>query len=80
MCSGEKYNPATNAWTQIPDMYNPRSNFAIEVIDDMVFAIGGLNGATAIKHVECYDERTNEWCVGSEFTNDYTRNQFCMKF
>lgn len=61
MCSGEKYNPATNAWSHIPDMYNPRSNFAIEVIDDMIFAIGGFNGVTTIFHVECYDEKTNEW-------------------
>jgi len=42
-------------------MYNPRSNFAIEVIDDMIFCIGGFNGVTTIYHVECFDERTNEW-------------------
>ncbi|KAL1498288.1 hypothetical protein ABEB36_009109 [Hypothenemus hampei] len=60
MCSGEKYNPLNNTWTGIPDMYNPRSNFAIEVIDDMIFAIGGFNGVTTIYHVECYDEKTNE--------------------
>ena len=28
-------------WTNTPDMYNPRSNFAIEVIDDLLFCIGG---------------------------------------
>lgn len=61
MCSGEKFNPQTNSWTPIPDMYNPRSNFAIEVIDDMIFAIGGFNGVTTIYHVECFDEKTNEW-------------------
>ncbi|KAH9635551.1 hypothetical protein HF086_003165 [Spodoptera exigua] len=41
MCSGEVYDPASNTWSPVPDMYNPRSNFAIEVIDDMIFAIGG---------------------------------------
>ena len=46
MASGEKYNPATSTWTNIPDMYNPRSNFAIEVIDDMLFTIGGFNGVS----------------------------------
>ncbi|KAI8422351.1 hypothetical protein MSG28_006213 [Choristoneura fumiferana] len=55
------YDPGTNTWAPVPDMYNPRSNFAIEVIDDMIFAIGGFNGVTTIYHVECYDERTNEW-------------------
>lgn len=44
MCSGERYTPTTNSWTPVPDMYNPRSNFAIEVIDDMIFTIGGFNG------------------------------------
>lgn len=61
MCSGEKYKPSTNTWSHIPDMYNPRSNFAIEVIDDMIFAIGGFNGVTTTYQVECYDEKTNEW-------------------
>lgn len=61
MCSGEKYDPVMNTWTAIPDMYNPRSNFAIEVIDDMIFAIGGFNGVTTIFHVECYDIKTNDW-------------------
>lgn len=76
MCSGERYNPATNSWTQIPDMYNPRSNFAIEVIDDMIFAIGGFNGVTTIYHVECYDERTNEWYVIPVFTQLHS----CMDY
>lgn len=31
MNSGERYNPKTNMWMTIPDMYNPRSNFAVEV-------------------------------------------------
>uniref|UniRef100_T1IS98 Kelch-like protein 10 n=1 Tax=Strigamia maritima TaxID=126957 RepID=T1IS98_STRMM len=31
------------------------------LIDDMIFAIGGFNGVTTIFHVECYDDKTNEW-------------------
>jgi hypothetical protein len=33
MNSGERYDPTTNTWTSIPDMFNPRSNFALEVVD-----------------------------------------------
>jgi kelch-like protein 10 len=33
MNSGERYNPKTNTWMSILDMYNPRSNFAIEVCE-----------------------------------------------
>ncbi|CAG0884895.1 unnamed protein product [Cyprideis torosa] len=72
LCSGERFDLTENEWSPIPDMYHPRSNFAIErflqlsrhfsqVIDDLIFAIGGFNGVTTIYHVECFDERTNEW-------------------
>jgi len=44
MSSVEKYNPVDNLWIPVPDMYNQRSNFAVEVIDDMIFCIGGFNG------------------------------------
>ncbi|GFV20455.1 kelch-like protein 10 [Trichonephila clavipes] len=30
-------------------------------MDDMIFVIGGFNGVTTIFHVECFDERTEEW-------------------
>ena len=32
-----------------------------QVIDDMVFAIGGFNGVTTIFNVECYDPQSDEW-------------------
>lgn len=50
-----------STWTTIPDMYNPRSNFAIEVIDDLLFCIGGFTGTSTTFNVECYDHRSNEW-------------------
>jgi kelch-like protein 10 len=31
MNTGEKYCPKSNSWKTIPEMFNPRSNFAIEV-------------------------------------------------
>jgi len=31
MNNGEKYNPVTNSWSNITEMYSPRSNFGIEV-------------------------------------------------
>ena len=31
MNSAERYSASTNQWTSITEMYNPRSNFAIEV-------------------------------------------------
>jgi kelch-like protein 10 len=46
--NGRKYNPTKNAWAQILDMNTPRGKFGIEVIDDIIFAIGGLDGVNAI--------------------------------
>lgn len=31
MSTGEKWDPRRNTWTPIAEMYNPRSNYAIEV-------------------------------------------------
>lgn len=41
MNSGERYDPKENVWTSIKEMYHPRSNFGLEIIDDMILAIGG---------------------------------------
>jgi hypothetical protein len=59
--SGERYDPTTNTWTEIPSMRTPREDFATVVMDDKIFAIGGSTGNTANKSVECFDKRTNEW-------------------
>lgn len=63
MNTGERYDPETKLWSSIREMYHPRSNFGIEIIDDMIFAIGGFNGMATISHAECYVVESNEWCV-----------------
>lgn len=35
--SAETYNPLTNIWCDIASMYNPRSNFGIEVSGQLLF-------------------------------------------
>ena len=32
-----------------------------QVMDDMLYAIGGFNGVTTIFQVECYDPSADEW-------------------
>lgn len=59
--SAEAYSPVTNTWRTIPTMFNPRSNFGIEVVDDLLFVVGGFNGFTTTFNVECYDEKADEW-------------------
>ncbi|KAH7961467.1 hypothetical protein HPB52_009288 [Rhipicephalus sanguineus] len=46
LVSAEKYNPETNMWTSLPNMYTPRSNFAV---------------ASTTNLAECYDPTTDQW-------------------
>lgn len=57
----EAYSPIANTWRTIPTMFNPRSNFGIEVVDDLLFVVGGFNGFTTTFNVECYDEKADDW-------------------
>ncbi|XP_048020799.1 kelch-like protein 10 [Megalobrama amblycephala] len=59
--SVEAYNPLTDIWRDVAAMYNPRSNFGIEVVDGQLFAVGGFNGIGTTCDVESYDEKTDEW-------------------
>lgn len=42
-------------------MITPDPSCFLQVIDEMVFAIGGFNGVTTIFNVECFDASTDEW-------------------
>ena len=46
----------------MPSMYNCRSNFGIEVVEDQLFVVGGEDGFGIMSAVECYDEETGMWC------------------
>ncbi|GIY24298.1 kelch-like protein 10 [Caerostris darwini] len=35
----------------------------------MIFVIGGFNGVTTIFHVECFDERTEEWYEATDMNS-----------
>lgn len=44
--AAEKFDPTGPdlQWHGIPEMFNPRSNFATVILDDMIFVVGGFNG------------------------------------
>ncbi|XP_021929990.1 kelch-like protein 10 isoform X5 [Zootermopsis nevadensis] len=75
--SGEKYDPETDTWTQISEMSNRRGNFAAEVIDDTIFAVGGSIDKN-ICHVECFDDRRNEWYGVSNMNVHRTALSACV--
>lgn len=59
----ERYDPSSNEWTNILDMPHQRSNFGIEVLDEMIFVIGGYNGLYTLPHCECLDVTENQWYI-----------------
>jgi hypothetical protein len=63
MRRGEKYDPRTNTWTEIPRMRTGRSSFATAVMDDKIFAIGGFSVHGSTSTVEYFDKRANKWFV-----------------
>jgi kelch-like protein 10 len=68
MNTGEKYDPERRQWSAIKEMYNPRSNFGLEVIDDMIMAIGGFNGVVTISNCEAYVPEANEWLEATDMS------------
>lgn len=68
MKTAEKYDPSKKTWTYIKDMFNPRSNFGLEIIDDMILAIGGFNGIVTISHCECYDPEADDWLEATDMS------------
>lgn len=49
-------------------MVHPRSNFGLEIIDNMIFAIGGFNGVVTISHTECYQPENDEWLEATDMS------------
>lgn len=66
MNTGEKYNPKERSWTNIKAMSSQRSNFGLEIIDDMIFAVGGFNGVQTISQCECYVPEADEWLEATD--------------
>lgn len=57
----ERYDTRTKEWTPLAEMYTPRSNFGLDVMDGCIFVVGGYNGVTTIESVESFDDKNNEW-------------------
>ncbi len=65
----DRYDPATNQWTQLPSMPTARDHFSAAILDGKFWAIGGRGGPAAIDNptgvVEAYDLATNSWSKGA---------------
>ncbi len=59
----EEFDPSTGIWKSRNPMSNPRSNFGIAVVGNLIYVLGGFNDQTGqyINTVEQYNPATNQW-------------------
>lgn len=57
----EAYDPATNAWTVLAPMPEPRNGAAGAVIDGLFYVFGGETESGVTNAVSVYDPETNAW-------------------
>lgn len=70
-----RYDPATDSWTALPDMANIRYQHAVVCLsNDHVIAIGGQNGSVSITTVEEYDPVAVSWTTLAPLP--FARQQF----
>ena len=60
LSSGERYDPAADAWSPIASMGTARDSHAAAVIDGLLYAIGGWAG-DSLSSGERYDPAADAW-------------------
>ncbi len=60
MTTVEIYDSQTDTWTQGADMPTARSAFAISVVREKIYVVGGYNGIS-LPIMEVYDAKTVTW-------------------
>ena len=55
------YNPATDNWSVVVAMNSRRSGVALSVANGKLYAVGGFDGCTYLKSMECFEPAANQW-------------------
>ena len=59
----EVYDPASDTWSRLPRLNEPRRGLALVAIEDALFAIGGYNTDGYLSVAERYDAGPGRWAV-----------------
>ncbi|XP_016658903.1 kelch-like protein 2 isoform X4 [Acyrthosiphon pisum] len=59
--SVEVFDINTQQWRRVSSMSNKRSHFGVGILNNLLYAVGGYNGASYLKSVECYDPNLDKW-------------------
>ncbi|CAB3397249.1 unnamed protein product [Caenorhabditis bovis] len=66
-------DPATDTWSSIGRMPNPKSNYAVAQYSNKIFIVGGMNAGTWLSALEVYDRDKNLRKDGAKLKNARTR-------
>ena len=56
------YSPATHKWTELTPMSVARSQIGVAVLDDRLYAVGGIDRKNQVLTVvECYSFEEDQW-------------------
>src|SRR5215472_1208044 len=61
----DMYDPETNTWTTLAPMPTPRASLVVGHSGNLVYAIGGTNGVSALNVNEVYDFSGNSWSTNT---------------
>jgi len=56
-----RYDPRFNIWMRIAPMNDKRAGFTISVVDNRIYALGGVNAAGRMSSMECYSLEDDRW-------------------
>jgi non-specific serine/threonine protein kinase len=57
----ERYDPATDAWDELPPMPTPAGSLGAAVVERHLVTVGGEDPTSIVKRVQSYDIRTQRW-------------------
>jgi hypothetical protein len=69
-------DPATNAWSLIAPMLNPRTGLESYMLGGTIYAAGGFGRASFLSSVERYDVASDRWEVVSDMALSTARAAF----
>ncbi|XP_078481129.1 kelch-like protein 9 isoform X2 [Ciona intestinalis] len=56
-----RYDPRFNIWMRIASMNDKRAGFTVSVVDNRMYALGGVNAAGRMSSMECYSLEDDRW-------------------
>lgn len=63
-----RYDPVSRSWAYVAPMQSQRCSAGVAVLGGKLYAVGGRDGASCLRTVECYEPHTNKWTYCASMT------------